>query len=533
MASTQAVFLLAAAALLSGAAARRAYQKKPSSAPSIIFILSDDLGYGDYEGSDGTFPVTPQGGAGRLSTPHIDRMAKNGMRFLQSYSGPICAPSRSTLMTGRHMGHTTIRGNDGSYSALQPDDPGVAKVLQETHVTALFGKWGLGDVNTTGAPLAQGYDVFFGQDTQVGCHNWYPDGLVGRLMDGNAPHPVPENKDATFATCGPKIEKCKWSNDMYGEAAVEFIHAHHDVPFFIYLSTTTPHEGYLGSASGGQVNPVPWPVMGEFAGKPWPERERNFTAAVTAQDNVVGDVLDAVDAAGIAERTVIFFAGDNGPAPGQHDTHFYDSNGPFAGWKTSVMEGGIRQTVVVQWKGTVPAGAVNRDHIFAFWDFLPTAADIAGAPLPAGIDGLSAYSALTDPNAVAPENRMLYYEFCWTGVLNTQAKVDATYGLEGERPIVYGDGWTQAVRLGDWKMYRTNQDNTTTKLFNVSLAGDYAETTDVAAQHPEVVEEIAAVMAREHSDSAFWPAATPENPTCCSNCYARTGCAAPCLNPVA
>ena len=186
--------------------------------------------------------------------------------------------------------------------------------------------------------------------------------------------------------------------------------------------------------------------------------------------------------------------------------------------------------MVVQWKGTIPAGMVNRDHVFAFWDFLPTAADIAGVKvIPEGIDGVSAYRALTDATASPLSTRMLYYEFCWGHVLNTQAEVDKVPGLKGQRPIVYGDGWTQAVRLGDWKMYRTNQDDATVFLYNVSVSGDYAETTDVAQQHPDVVQQIIAVMVHEHTDSIYWPAGTPEKPTCCANCFEPHGCHPPCL----
>ena len=290
--------------LLAATASASASAKKPP--PSIIFILSDDLGFGDYSISE---PVHPQGGQGRIASPNVERIAKNGLRFLQSYSGPICAPSRTTLMLGQHMGHTTIRGNDGAYTQLLGSDTTVAKVLQPTHVTAMIGKWGLGNVNTTGAPTAQGYDYFFGQDTQVGCHNWYPsDGSPagGRLYRGSEQVEVDANKNASFATCGQELQNCKWGNDMFAEDAVSFINEHAGKPFFIYLATTTPHEGFLVADRQKATNPVPWPYEGEFIEKDWPMQERNFSAAVWAQDFIVGDVLDALEANKITNDTVVF-----------------------------------------------------------------------------------------------------------------------------------------------------------------------------------------------------------------------------------
>lgn len=197
------------------------------------------------------------------------------------------------------MGHTTIRGNDGSYTPLLPSDTTVAAVLKKAgYVTGLVGKWGLGDVNTTGSPTAQGFDYFFGQDTQVGCHNWYPfDGTPegGRLYRQSTPVTVAANEHASFATCGYDVGKCNWANDMYGQEAAKFITAHagKDQPYFLYLSTTTPHEGTLGNVKG---NPVPFDAgMGKFVDKDWPLPERNFSAAVWAQDLIVGQGIVSND----------------------------------------------------------------------------------------------------------------------------------------------------------------------------------------------------------------------------------------------
>lgn len=298
--------------LLLASASRMATTVESATPPSIIFILSDDLGFGDYSVSE---PVHPQGGQGRIASPNVDRMAANGLRFLQSYSGPICAPSRTTLMLGQHMGHTTIRGNDGAYTPLLETDTTIAKVLQPTHVTAMIGKWGLGNVNTSGAPTAQGYDYFFGQDTQVGCHNWYPsDGSPegGRLYRGSKSVEVEANLNASFEKCGYELRGCEWGNDMFAKDAIAFINKHADKPFFIYLATTTPHEGFLADdhSKPRAGNPVPWPYEGEFIVKDWPMQERNFSAAVWAQDKIVGDVLDALEANDIVNETVVFFSGN-------------------------------------------------------------------------------------------------------------------------------------------------------------------------------------------------------------------------------
>ena len=223
-------------------------------------------------------------------------------------------------------------------------------------------------------------------------------------------------------------------------------------------------------------------------------------------------------------RAAVFFSGDNGPAPGQHQIQYFNSQGPFRGFKTTVMEGGIRQTVTVHWPGHIAPGSTT-EHIFTFWDLLPTAAEIAGVEPPADIDGQSALSAMLGKEATPPA-RTLYYEFCWEKVFNESS--DMVGPLAGALPVVYGDGWTQAVRLGDWKGYRTNQVAESFKLFD--LKTDISETKEVAAANPSVVSQMIAVMEKEHVENPMWPSATAQQPRCCANCFnvGGKGCPAPC-----
>lgn len=336
----------AAAILLCAALAGAASAAKQ---PNIIFILADDLGFGEYEGaSDGL--VKPPNGRQRIQTPHIRALAAAGMVFETSYSGPICAPSRCMLMSGKHGGHCSVRGNDGSYSPMPADEITVGKLLSRKggYVTAVVGKWGEGDHGTTGYPLGAGggFDVFIGQDTQVGCHNWYPCNSTkagGALWNGTAAMSIPANTDASYQSCSTDgthdLAKCTWANDLYKREGLSFIrrHAHGPKPFFLYLSTTTPHAGFLG----GQHSAGGWPVpdaagMSKFnAGaeyESWPQTMKNVSAAIWAQDLMVGEVNGLLDSLKIKENCVLMFSGDNGP-PGGRDLVFFNSQGPFRGYK--------------------------------------------------------------------------------------------------------------------------------------------------------------------------------------------------------
>jgi len=475
-----------------------------SKPPNIIFILSDDLGYGDYSISEGVNRSTS------IPTPNIQRLADSGMKFRRSYSGPVCAPSRCILMTGRHMGHCTIRGNDGSYTPLLPNDTTVAKVLQPTYTTALFGKWGLGDFGTTGYPLSQGFDFFIGQDSQVACHNWYPH-VIQNNTDGKCI--LSANEAANLGTpCLKQNSKCEWSNDLYKTEAIDFIKAHakDTRPFFIYLASTTPHVGTLTGVSSSF--PVPYPYNTRFTNQSWAENQKQFASAVSAQDDIVGAVLDTLDAHQIAEDTVVFFSGDNGPD--SHNFALFDDPGPFRGKKRSLHEGGMRQTIAVQWKGHIKPGSIS-DHLMVFYDFLPTAADLGNIAYSGG-DGVSIVPTLLG-HTPQPEHQYLYWEFC----CNNKAS--------GLLPQLYDPGWVQALRFDhqnhQWKVIRSNRG--TALLFD--LAVDESESHDVAKNYSDVVVEAISLMEEAHVEDPYWKSAQNASDKCCNSCFNHNGCPYPCV----
>eukprot|EP01059_Diplonema_ambulator_P029375 TRINITY_DN4877_c0_g1_i1.p1 TRINITY_DN4877_c0_g1~~TRINITY_DN4877_c0_g1_i1.p1 ORF type:complete len:494 (+),score=155.67 TRINITY_DN4877_c0_g1_i1:37-1518(+) len=478
-----------------------AVEAKP---PNIIFILSDDLGFGDYSISN---PVNRT--KATIPTPNIQSIADNGMKFTRSYSGPVCAPSRCTLMTGLHMGHCTIRGNDGSYSPLLPTDVTVAKALQGAYTTGLVGKWGLGDFNTTGYPLAQGFDYFIGQDSQVACHDWYPSLIQNNTNDQ---YQVAGNAAANLGQqCLEKDPKCTWINDLYTEKAVEFIKAHaaDTKPFFLYFSSTTPHTGSLTNVANDY--PTPFAYYEMFANETYADQLRFFAAAVWAQDKMVGAVLSTLKELGIEEDTVVWFSGDNGPD--DHQLDVFDDPGYFRGKKRSLHEGGVRQTIAVQWKGHIQP-ATESDHILSFWDFMPTAVELAGLA-PVKSDGVSIAPLLTGGKQTQT-HEYLYWEYCW------EQQVD------GLLPQQYPVGWAQAVRFDsspyEWKAIRSNRQ----EVYLYDLAQDISESSDLAAQHADVVATAKQYMDAAHVESAYWVSTNSSSQQCCAACYSHTGCASPC-----
>eukprot|EP00729_Bicosta_minor_P005062 gene5062-26935_t len=503
---------------------------------NVIFILSDDLGYGDYSLATEMLP-----NATRIPTPNVERMAKTGIKFHRGYSGQVCAPSRCTLMTGMHLGHCTIRGNDGAYSPLLPTDQTIATVLKKA------GKWGLGNFGTTGYPLQQGFDWFVGQDTQVGCHNWYPTSVCN-----NTVHEAPLNTPAelNFKSCLGPEQSCTWMNDLDRNEAVKFINhvtTVEKMPFFLYLATTTPHSGFLQGGSGpkppGYVNDYPVPYNTKFSnesGVQWNDDQKAFAAAVWAQDVMVGAVLDALESLSIREKTVVFFSGDNGPD--DHPFGLFDDPGIFRGKKRSLHEGGIRQTIVVSWPGTITAGATS-DQIFTFWDLLPTAADIAGLPKSEwpNVDGISALPLFQNSTVPAPD-RYLYYEFCKAG------------SVDGLLPQSYcrAGGWVQAVRWDDnatqhrteWKGFVCNSNTSAFLLYNITAdqnesypiignpegPDDRAMASPPSAEAARAMQIILSQMDEAHTPNKWWPKSTTDAKGCCNSCFTPKGCAAPCWN---
>jgi arylsulfatase A-like enzyme len=422
--------------------------------PNIIFILADDLGYGDL----GCY------GQKRLDTTNIDRLAAEGMRFTDCYAGStVCAPSRSCLMTGTHTGHTRIRGNSSPTGrvALRPQDTTVAEVLKKAgYRTGLFGKWGLGEPNTTGRPTQKGFDEFYGYLNQTHAHSYYPDNLW-------------HNDEQMFLPGNLAGGKREYSHDLIAERALEFVRNSMDQPFFLYLALTIPHANNEAGRFLGDGMEVP--DYEPYAAENWPTTEKGFAAMVTRMDRDIGRLMALLKELGLDDNTVVMFSSDNGPhREGGHDPEFFGSRGGLRGIKRDLYEGGIRVPTIARWPGKIPPGQVS-NQVWAFWDLLPTAAGIAGAPVPRHIDGISMLPAfLGKPQT---NHDYLYWEF-------------------------FERGFHQAVRMGDWKAVRHGPKGQV-ELYN--LKQDLAETRDVAGDHTDVVRKIEEILRTARSDSKEFP----------------------------
>jgi arylsulfatase A-like enzyme len=445
--------------------------------PNIIYILADDAGYGDF----GVYGQT------KFATPNIDRLAAEGIRFTQHYAGStVCAPSRSVLMTGLHTGHTFIRGNQEVRPEGQwplPDSVyTLAEMLQDAgYVTGAFGKWGLGFPGSEGDPMNQGLDRFFGYNCQRIAHTYYPD----TLWDNDRQIPLPGNYEGGTGT---------YSHDLIMEEALIFIEQHRDMPFFLFIPSTIPHAELIAPEDSILVSfqeqfdePAPYQGVdfgapnfrnGPYVSQPTPRAA--FAAMMTRLDMAVGDVLDKLSELDLDKKTIVFFTTDNGPGKeGGMDPDFFDSNGPLRGYKRDVYEGGIRVPLLVRWPGQVAAGTVT-GHVSAFWDVLPTLAEIAGVTYPGSIDGISFLPELLGKDG-QPEHDHLYWEF-------------------------HERGGRQAVRKGNWKAVKLNaatDPEARIELFD--LANDLGETNNVADAHPDVVEEMARLLEEAHEPSEVFP----------------------------
>lgn len=424
----------------------------PPKRPNIILVLADDLGYGNC----GCY------GQERIATPNIDRLAAEGVRFTQAYAGStVCAPSRSCLETGQHTGHARTRGNMYPNLPMLPDDVSLGKVMKQAgYRTGLVGKWALGQLGSTGYPLDQGYDDFLGFFSQTHAHNYYPEHLLdnrtARLLRGN--------------TGGRKTD---YAHDFFAERALEFIGVDTDDPFFLYCSFTIPHANNEMGRSTGDGMEVP--DYGAYANKDWPNQEKGFAAMVSRMDADIGRMLDKVKELGKDEDTLILFTSDNGPHhEGGHDPEFFDDNGPLRGTKRDLYEGGIRVPAIARWPGKIEAGRTS-NHQCAFWDVLPTFAELAGAQSPSGIDGISIVGELT--GQAQEKHEYLYWEF-------------------------HEGGFDQAVRLGDWKGVKKGLRKPL-ELYN--LADDIGEMSNVAEKNPAVVKQIEEILVSARTQSQYWP----------------------------
>ena len=447
--------------------------------PNVVLIVADDLGYGEV----GCY------GQEIIRTPHLDRLAREGMRFTQFYSGQaVCAPARCALMTGQHMGHATIRNNGNPPDRARDDDAGVfpgqhplpdsAYTMAEAfkargYATAGYGKWGLGFEGSSGDPLRQGFDDFGGFLCQIHAHNHYP----RFLWKSGEKLPMPGN-DRT-------LDGDHYSQDTFIEWGLDFIEEHKDAPFFLYLPFAVPHLSIQVPTES--VEPYRATIEEEdYAHKGYlrhPYPRAGYAGMVTHMDAGIGRILERLDALNLEDNTIVIFTSDNGPAfdrLGGSDSEYFDSAAGLRGLKGSLYEGGIRVPLIARWPERIAAGSESA-LVAAWWDLLPTVCDLIGAPTPDGIDGLSIAPTLLGNSAEQAKHEALYWEF-------------PAYGGQ------------QAVRMGDWKAVRQDILRTgalKTELYN--LATDRSEANDVAPEHPDVVKRLEALMRSERVPSDLFP----------------------------
>lgn len=458
----QTVLVLAAVAwCLSVSAGDCAQQAASRPRPNAIFILADDLGYGDL----GCY------GQKLIQTPRLDRMATEGMRFTDCYAGcTVCAPSRCCLMTGLHTGHSRVRGN--ALVPLEPADVTVAEVLKPAgYATGLVGKWGLGEEATVGIPTRQGFDYFFGYLNQCHAHNYYPDYLWRNEAKVRLPNEVtPKGRGVAEGFGGVATKRVVYSHDLFATEALQFVEQHKSEPFFLYLALTIPHANNEAGPEGMEV-----PDLGPYADKDWPAPQKGHAAMITRMDRDIGRLLDRLGELGIDRKTLVFFTSDNGPhKEGGFDPTFAQSSGPLQGIKRSLHDGGIRVPMIARWPGQIAPGTTS-DLPCAFWDVLPTLADLAGVQPPADTDGISLMPTLLGKGS-QKQHEFLYWEF-------------------------HEGGSQQAMRMGPWKAVRPWNG----KLSLYNLSTDLAEANSIAAEHPDIVAKIEAYLATARTESTEWP----------------------------
>jgi len=445
--------IILAIAMVSGACCAAGAEK-----PNIIFILSDDVAQGDL----GCY------GQKIIQTPRIDQMAREGTRFLQGYCGTtVCAPSRTSLMTGLHSGHAPVRGNweiaqgEGQYP-LPEKIVTVAEVLKpQGYATAVMGKWGMGMFGTTGDPLKQGFDHFFGYNCQRHAHSYFP----AYLYEDGKRIELPENA---------KGAKKTYAQNLIQKDVLKWVRAKKDEPFFLFYAVTLPHGTH-------EIDDY-----GLYKDKPWTEQQKAYAAQVTRLDSDIGALMDLLKELKLDEKTIVMFAGDNGSSfsPQSEMGKLFDqaSNG-MRGFKRGLYEGALRQAAIARWPGQIPAGKV-REEPWAFWDFLPTAAELASAKVPAAAktDGLSLVSFLK--GGPAPQRDVFYWE------------------LHEGKPI-------QAVRFGKEMQWKAVKNGLQAPVELYDLSNDPGESKNIAADHPPVVKQAVALMKDAHAENPDWPLTGP------------------------
>ncbi|MDX9867147.1 MAG: arylsulfatase [Kiritimatiellia bacterium] len=439
--------------------------------PNLVFILADDLGYGEL----GCY------GQRVIRTPQLDRMAQQGLRFTQFYAGAtVCAPSRSVLMTGRHHGRTRVRGNAGAANpraqALRGEDVTVAAVLKRAgYATGLIGKWGLGDAGPAacGLPGRHGFDTFFGYLNQRHAHNHFPSFLwrgETRVALPNRVLPADSPDGAGYA-----VEARAYADDLFAEEALAFVREHRARPFFLFWSLVVPHAN--NERTGALRDGAEVPDYGPYAKEDWPNPDKGHAAMITRMDGYVGRLLDTLRELGLDRNTLVIFTSDNGPhSESGHKLSRFQPSGPFTGIKRSLTEGGIRVPCLAWWPGRVAAGTVT-GHVAYFGDWMATAAELAGVPPPDGCDSLSFAPTLLGRPGQA-QHDFLYWEF-------------------------HERGFRQAaLHQGRWKAFREGAPDAPVRLYD--LLTDPAEQQDVAAGHPDLANRLSRFLSNARSPNEDW-----------------------------
>ena len=444
---------------------------KEEDKPNIVFILVDDMGYGDL----GCY------GQETLTSPNIDKMASEGMLFTQHYAGStVCAPSRAALLTGKHTGHTSVRGNSPEGQLLADDEITIAELLNgKGYKSAVIGKWGVGNHPEPNDPARNGFEHAYGYVNMWHAHNFYPEFLyrngVKEILKGNETDWAYDYEEGMKEGTGVAKIKETYAVDKLQQDALKFITDNKENPFFLYYCLNIPHANNEAGYFTGDGMEVP--NYGEFEAKKWPNQEKGFASTIRIIDNSVAEIEAKLKELGIADNTIIVFVSDNGPHnEGGHKEEYFNSNGIYRGSKRDLYEGGIRVPLIVKWPGKIKPGTVAKNPV-ATWDFLATFADIVNADVPKNTDGISFLPTLLGNTAEQKQHDYLYWAF-------------------------YELGGRQAIRAGDWKLIRLNVRDkaipVVEELYNINL--DPSELKNVVQQNPDKVKELQDLMKKAHTE---------------------------------
>ncbi len=446
-----------------------------SDRPNIIYIMTDDLGYGDL----GCY------GQKVVETPNLDRMAAEGMRFTDHYAGhTVCRPSRLVLWTGQHVGHTGLTGNRPRN--LTGMEGTVAQQLKAAgYVTGGVGKWALGNVDqaseidNAGHPNNNGFDYWFGYLNQSNAHNFYPT----FLWENKTQVPLPGNVIGDYPNGRGRVssKRVTYSHDRMTDAALKFVRDHKDEPFLLHIHWTIPHANNEGGRVSGDGMEVP--DYAQYADKKWPNPEKGFAAMVSRMDGDVGRLMTLLKELGLDEKTLVLFTSDNGPhKEGGHDHEYFDSNGPLKGYKRSMHDGGIRVPMIARWPGKIHSGSMT-DHPSAFWDFLPTACELAKANMP---EKGTAFPICQ--HCLANRTNRNSMSICIGPVWRAKQRLayeweNGSWFSTGPRSSVERPMFHRRSSLEDWRLY--------------DLTSDIGEENDIAKQHPEIVQKMLGLLERD------------------------------------